>query len=133
MNEHIDPIALIEPTVAKTSLGPVEYACWGEGPVVIALHGAMGGWEQSAILALTVGTEGFRYLAVSRPGPRAVTDRRDGRSENAEKRRCSRSKRADGAQMENTRTWKRLPTRGPPALRAGCTVRIAPGRPLRRP
>jgi pimeloyl-ACP methyl ester carboxylesterase len=40
----------------------------GEGAAVIALHGAMGGYDQGVILARTIGEAGYRYLAVSRPG-----------------------------------------------------------------
>lgn len=40
----------------------------GTGPVVISLHGAMGGYDQSLILAQTIGGAGYRYLCVSRPG-----------------------------------------------------------------
>jgi len=56
------------PTVVKTPLGPVEYAEFGEGPAVLALHGAMGGYDQSLLLARTIGSAGFRYIGVSRPG-----------------------------------------------------------------
>jgi pimeloyl-ACP methyl ester carboxylesterase len=35
---------------------------------VLALHGAMGGYDQGLILAGTIGEPGYRYLAVSRPG-----------------------------------------------------------------
>lgn len=56
------------PERAKTALGVVEYVEIGDGPVVIALHGAMGGYDQSLILAQTVGNAGYRYIAVSRPG-----------------------------------------------------------------
>jgi len=54
--------------VATTSLGPVEYATLGEGPAILALHGAMGGYDQSALLARTIGQAGYRFLCVSRPG-----------------------------------------------------------------
>ena len=56
------------PERAKTALGVVEYVEIGDGPVVIAIHGAMGGYDQSLILAQTVGNIGYRYIAVSRPG-----------------------------------------------------------------
>lgn len=46
----------------------VEYAEFGEGPAVLALHGAMGGWDQSLLLARTIGGGGYRYLGLSRPG-----------------------------------------------------------------
>jgi len=35
---------------------------------VLALHGAMGGYDQSLLLARTVGAAGFSYIGVSRPG-----------------------------------------------------------------
>lgn len=56
------------PRVVQTRLGPVEYADSGGGPVVLALHGAMGGYDQSALLARTIAPAGCRVLAVSRPG-----------------------------------------------------------------
>jgi len=43
------------PTRTKTALGVVEYVEIGDGPVVVALHGAMGGCDQSLILAQTIG------------------------------------------------------------------------------
>jgi pimeloyl-ACP methyl ester carboxylesterase len=58
----------VAPKTAKTALGVVEYADVGLGPVVVALHGAMGGYDQSLILAQTIGDAGYRYLAVTRPG-----------------------------------------------------------------
>lgn len=57
-----------KPSVVSTRHGDVEYAEFGDGPAVVALHGAMGGYDQSLILARTVGGEGYRYIAVSRPG-----------------------------------------------------------------
>ncbi|MGA3116006.1 MAG: alpha/beta hydrolase [Syntrophobacteraceae bacterium] len=56
------------PTRTKTALGVVEYVEIGDGPVVVALHGAMGGCDQSLILAQTIGNAGYRYIALSRPG-----------------------------------------------------------------
>jgi pimeloyl-ACP methyl ester carboxylesterase len=58
----------LEPQTAKTALGVVEYVEIGDGPVVVALHGAMGGYDQSLILAQTIGNAGYRYIAMSRPG-----------------------------------------------------------------
>ena len=54
--------------LASTKFGTIEYVQAGEGPDVLALHGAMGGYDQADLLARTVGDDGFRYLAVSRPG-----------------------------------------------------------------
>jgi pimeloyl-ACP methyl ester carboxylesterase len=56
------------PTVLTTPRGPIEYVETGEGPVVLALHGAMGGHDQALLLARTIGEAGYRYIAVSRPG-----------------------------------------------------------------
>jgi len=56
------------PTTANTALGAVEYAEIGDGPVVVVIHGAMGGYDQSLILAQTIGNAGYRYIALSRPG-----------------------------------------------------------------
>jgi pimeloyl-ACP methyl ester carboxylesterase len=58
----------LAPKSANTGIGVVEYAEIGDGPVVVAIHGAMGGYDQSLILAQTIGTAGYRYLALSRPG-----------------------------------------------------------------
>jgi pimeloyl-ACP methyl ester carboxylesterase len=56
------------PAVVATARGPVEYAVSGDGPAVLALHGAMGGWDQSLMLMKAVGEPGYRTIAVSRPG-----------------------------------------------------------------
>ncbi len=58
----------LKPATAETLLGAVEYVEIGDGPAVVALHGAMGGYDQSPILAQTVGDPDCRYVAVSRPG-----------------------------------------------------------------
>ena len=52
----------------KTSRGVVEAATWGEGPAVLLLHGAMGGYDQGILLAQTVTYPRFHYVAISRPG-----------------------------------------------------------------
>lgn len=57
------------PVVIQTALGAVECAVWGEGPAVLAMHGAMGGYDQSVMLArAAVEGCGFQFVAVSRPG-----------------------------------------------------------------
>jgi hypothetical protein len=45
----------VVPATLNTGRGPVEYVAWGEGPAVLAIHGAMGGYDQSALLAETIG------------------------------------------------------------------------------
>ncbi len=58
-----------QPVVLETALGVVECAVWGEGPAVLALHGAMGGYDQSGMLArAALPGQGFQIVAVSRPG-----------------------------------------------------------------
>ncbi len=53
----------------QTALGLVEYASYGQGPAVIALHGGMGGLDQSLMLAkAAVSAPDYRIIAVSRPG-----------------------------------------------------------------
>jgi pimeloyl-ACP methyl ester carboxylesterase len=56
------------PAIVNTRCGPVEYVACGDGPAVLALHGAMGGYDQGLILARTIGGTGYRFVAVSRPG-----------------------------------------------------------------
>lgn len=58
----------VVPQRAQTALGVIEYVDVGEGPVVVTIHGAMGGYDQSLFLAQTIGGPGYRYLAISRPG-----------------------------------------------------------------
>jgi pimeloyl-ACP methyl ester carboxylesterase len=58
----------VPPKTAETPLGVVEYAEIGDGPAVVTLHGAMGGYDQGLILAQTIGNSVFRYIAMSRPG-----------------------------------------------------------------
>jgi pimeloyl-ACP methyl ester carboxylesterase len=55
--------------ILDTPLGPVECARTGEGPAVLLLHGAMGGYDQGLLLGRTVlGTPGYQFVALSRPG-----------------------------------------------------------------
>ena len=51
-----------------TARGAVEYVSSGEGPAILALHGAMGGHDQAWFLARTIGEDGYRVIALSRPG-----------------------------------------------------------------
>ncbi|MGO9464519.1 MAG: alpha/beta fold hydrolase [Isosphaeraceae bacterium] len=54
--------------VAVTARGPVEYAEIGQGPVVLALHGRPGGYDQGLLMARSLGEDLARWIAVSRPG-----------------------------------------------------------------
>ncbi len=57
-----------EHSLAQTRHGQIEYISWGEGPPVLVLHGAGGGFDQGRLLAETLGGSGSRFVAVSRFG-----------------------------------------------------------------
>ncbi|MGQ0602673.1 MAG: alpha/beta fold hydrolase [Anaerolineales bacterium] len=52
--------------VVQTRCGPMEYAIAGEGPLLMFVHGALGGYDQSLTLARLI--HGFTIIAPSRPG-----------------------------------------------------------------
>jgi len=54
--------------VVQTRQGPLEYTAWGEGPPVLAVHGAGGGYDQGVLLARTFGGGEFRWIVPSRFG-----------------------------------------------------------------
>jgi len=54
--------------IADTALGPVEYGMAGEGPPVLVVHGAGGGFDQALYLAEPLVRSGFRVIAMSRFG-----------------------------------------------------------------
>ncbi len=55
--------------VADTRLGPVEYAQTGAGPVVMVLHGGLGGFDQGLALGSDLGIpQAFTMLCPSRAG-----------------------------------------------------------------
>jgi pimeloyl-ACP methyl ester carboxylesterase len=50
-------------------MGNIECAVSGEGPAILLLHGAMGGYDQGLLLGrAAVGSSGYRSIAISRPG-----------------------------------------------------------------
>ena len=53
-------VTQVTPHIVETARGPIEYVDIGKGPVVIPIHGAMGGYDQSLFLAQTIGAEGYR-------------------------------------------------------------------------
>ena len=67
-----------QPAIAETVLGPIEYLAQKhetkpkmpphERETIVAIHGAMGGYEQSDILGRAVGPVNYNYIAISRPG-----------------------------------------------------------------
>lgn len=62
--------SLPAPQTVQTALGPVACIVAGSGPPVLAIHGGMGGVDQSWILAqaLFADPSAFRIIAVARPG-----------------------------------------------------------------
>lgn len=57
-----------ESQVVTTLHGDVEFIAWGEGPPVLVIHGAGGGYDQGRLLANAFGGDGFRWIAPSRFG-----------------------------------------------------------------
>lgn len=72
MRNAIDADALIPAArLTRTRLGLIEHTdSGGPGPALLALHGVMGGYDQSWLLARALGGDlaGWRVVAVSRPG-----------------------------------------------------------------
>jgi 2-hydroxy-6-oxonona-2,4-dienedioate hydrolase len=54
--------------VIETASGPIEYAEAGEGPVVLVVHGAGGGFDQGLDIAKPLVSQGFKVIAMSRFG-----------------------------------------------------------------
>lgn len=54
--------------IVATQHGPIEYTAWGQGPAVLVIHGAGGGYDQGISVARAFGGEGFRWISPSRFG-----------------------------------------------------------------
>jgi pimeloyl-ACP methyl ester carboxylesterase len=54
--------------IAETPCGPIEYAVAGDGPPVLVVHGAGGGFDQGLDFARPLVERGFRIIAMSRFG-----------------------------------------------------------------
>ncbi len=52
----------------ETDLGFIEYADRGIGPVILSIHGSPGGFDQGLGMAEIFRKNGYRVMAVSRPG-----------------------------------------------------------------
>jgi pimeloyl-ACP methyl ester carboxylesterase len=65
---ELQDILLENSRVVDTSVGPIEYALAGEGPTVIAIHGAPGGYDQGFFALKYLIDEGYSVLALSRSG-----------------------------------------------------------------
>src|SRR3970040_1811240 len=63
------PGVTIHPQIIDTALGKVEFDLTdGEGPVVLASHGGIGGVDQARLLLSWLDPTKYRFLPVSRPG-----------------------------------------------------------------
>lgn len=54
--------------VVQTDVGPIEFTALGEGPAILILHGAPGGYDQARLIGQPLAEAGFRVIAPSRPG-----------------------------------------------------------------
>jgi pimeloyl-ACP methyl ester carboxylesterase len=54
--------------IAQTRCGPIEYGTIGDGPPVLAVHGAGGGFDQGLDFGAALARSGFRVIAMSRFG-----------------------------------------------------------------
>ena len=54
--------------IADTQCGPIEYAEMGEGPALLLVHGAGGGYDQALDFGLPLAGSGFCVIAMSRFG-----------------------------------------------------------------
>jgi pimeloyl-ACP methyl ester carboxylesterase len=54
--------------VLSTEYGEIEYAVEGEGPAVLVIHGAGGGYDQGMLIGKKALGDGFKYISVSRFG-----------------------------------------------------------------
>jgi 2-hydroxy-6-oxonona-2,4-dienedioate hydrolase len=54
--------------IAFTPCGPIEYALVGEGPPLLVVHGAGGGYDQGVEFGEPLARRGFRVVAMSRFG-----------------------------------------------------------------
>ena len=54
--------------IAQTPCGPIEYAVAGDGPPVLVVHGAGGGYDQGLDFGGPLVERGFRVIAMSRFG-----------------------------------------------------------------
>jgi pimeloyl-ACP methyl ester carboxylesterase len=55
-------------SIVDTARGPVEYADVGKGSQVLFVHGAPGGYDQTAIVAEHYELSGYRLIGPTRPG-----------------------------------------------------------------
>src|SRR5215470_10248276 len=67
--KEVLPGMYIEPCATLTAKGTVEFAMSGRsGPVILSVHGGIGGADQARLMANWLDTDAYRILSPSRPG-----------------------------------------------------------------
>lgn len=54
--------------IVHTALGDIQVVIKGKGPVIVALHGGFGGWNQGELVASNIAEQGYKVIIPSRPG-----------------------------------------------------------------
>ena len=68
-SSEVFPGVWIHPQIAPTPAGPIEFDLTdGNGPVVLSLHGGLGGCDQGRVMAEWIDVHQYRILSPSRPG-----------------------------------------------------------------
>jgi pimeloyl-ACP methyl ester carboxylesterase len=66
---QVIPGVYVEPRIADTTQGKVEFDLTeGDGPIVLSVHGGLGGADQGRLIAAWLAGQGYRILSPSRPG-----------------------------------------------------------------
>jgi len=68
-SREVFPGVSIHPQIVHTAKGPIEFDCTeGHGPVVLAVHGRLGGCDQARIMTEWIDPTRYHILSPSRPG-----------------------------------------------------------------
>jgi pimeloyl-ACP methyl ester carboxylesterase len=68
-SREVVPGITIHPQIVHTAKGPIEFDCTeGHGPVVLVIHGGLGGCDQARIMTEWVDSTRYHILSPSRPG-----------------------------------------------------------------
>jgi pimeloyl-ACP methyl ester carboxylesterase len=68
-HKQVIPSVDVEPRIAQTVKGKIEYDLTEvDGPVVLSVHGGLGGADQGRLTADWLANKGYRILSPSRPG-----------------------------------------------------------------
>ncbi len=67
-SKELLPGVILHPQSVITAKGTVEFDIAGDGPVVLAMHGGIGGCDQARIMANWIDPQQYRIVSPSRPG-----------------------------------------------------------------